>query len=297
MQKRIFLLVILTLTLLLSLFAAPAIAEDERFSHTIQYNISGRISIDRELGHACTTGAVKKQQVRGFGEMTKTENVRIASNIITVDEKTDWSTASDALRNLAVTTTIELCNRPMSTAAQTYSEGDYDIKIGDIIHTYHPLVVSGDFVVSPATDQIWATYISPNPGEEGSYHSNFIAAYGPGPYEAAYGYLDRDRAIAFYDEEYLWEFDLGVILQQRDDGKKGYDRGDFYVGNYFEIDQYAYTSGGEFARMISMSSPFTGALLEEELFVLGMAEVRESFEMHNLKAGKDAITLRWYELF
>ncbi len=283
--------------MLLSVLATPAVADDERFSHFIQYNISGEISIDRELGHACTTGAVKRQQVRGFGEMTKTENVRIASNIITVDEKTDWSTATDALRNLAVTTTIELCSRPISTATQTYSDNGYELEIGDIIHTYDPMVVSEQISVSALTRQIWATYISPNPGEEGSYHSDFIAAYGPGPYEAAYGYLDRDGTIAFYDEEYMWEYNPDVILQQRDDRLDGYDRGDFYVGNYFEIDQYAYTSGGQFSRIISMSSPFTGGVLEEELFVLGMAEVRESFEMHSLKAGKDAITLKWYELF
>ncbi len=297
MQKRFYISLIIVLTMLLSIFSTPAFADDERFRHFIQYNIGGQISIDRELGHACTTGAVKRQRVRGFGEMTKTENVRIASNIIAIDEKTDWNTASDALRNLAVTTTIDLCNRPMSTAAEVYSLNGYDLEVGDIIHTYHPLVLSGDIEVNSATTQLWSTYISSNPGEEGSYHSDFRAAYGFGPYEAEFGYRDRDGDIVFPDEDYMWFFDPEVIPPRRDDRLDGYERGDYYVGNYFEIDQYAYTSGGEFARSISMSSPFTGVFLEEELSVLGMAEVREAFEMHNLEAGPDAITLRWYELF
>ncbi len=297
MQKRIYLSGILAIILLLSVLATPAVADDERFSHFIQYNISGEISIDRELGHACTTGAVKRQQVWGFGEMTKTENVRIAYNIIAIDEKTDWNTASDALRNLAVTTTIDLCSRPISTAAQTYSDNGYELEIGDIIHTYDPMVVSGEISVSALTRQIWATYISPNPEEEGTYHSDFRAAYGFGPYEAEFGYRDREGDIVFPDEDYMWFFDPGVIPPKRDDRLDGYERGDYYVGNFFEIDQYAYTSGGEFGRDISISSPFTAGFLEEELFVIGMAEVRESFEMHNLEAGPDAITLRWYELF
>ncbi len=275
----------------------PLVSPDQRFSHTIQFNIGGRITIDRELGHECTTGAVKRTRVRGYGDMTKSESVRIAGNIMAIDEKTDWTTADDAVRNLSVITTIELCHRPMSAAAATYSNDDYDIEQGDIINPYDPLVVRGTLGVSSLTRQLWSTYVSANPGEEASYQSDFIAAYGPGPYEELYGAVDPEGRLYFYDEDYMWEYDPRVVYHQRDNRLRGYNRGDYYVGNYFNIDQYAYTSGGELSRFISISSPFTNALLEEDMIVIGMAEVRESFDMHNLEGGPKAVTLKWYDLF
>ncbi len=270
--------------------AAPVIAQDDpRIDHSIRYAVDGLISIDRQLGHACTTGAVKRQTVRGYGEMFKTETVRIAPHIITVDEETDWITASDAIRNLSVITTIDLCARPMSTAAHDYSEGDYDIKEGDIISPYHPLVVSGDLLVRPMTSQLWAASVTANPGQEGTYHSDFIAAYGPGPYEEVFGQMDEFGIVTFYEDDYRWWFDPIKV--------DGIDSGDHYVGNYFEIDQYAYTSGGEMTRFISMSSPFYNTLLLDDMAIVGMAEVRESFEMRNLEPGPLAITFAWYDLF
>lgn len=300
MGKRSRIISLALATLFFAALTAPVIAQTEtgvppldrrteRFSHTIQFNVGGRITIDRQLGHACTTGAVKRQRVRGFGEMVKSESVRIAPHIIAVDEVTDWTTADDAIRNLAVTTTIDLCSRAMSTSDQVYSEAGYNIKEGDIIHTYHPMVVDGTISASRATDQFWATSVSVNPGEEGSYHSDFIAAYGPGPYEEMFGEVDDFGVVTFYSEDYRWWFDP--------DEDDGIDRGDYYVGNYFEIDQFAYTSDGRLSRYISMSSPFSGTLLEEELNVTGMASVRESFEMDNLEGGPKAITLAWHELF
>lgn len=298
MKKQLQLLALLITVLIVAVLAAPVIAqtgnptldrEGERFSHTIQFKVGGKITIDRKLGQACTSGAVKTQAVRGYGEMERTESVRIAPHIINIDEVTDWSTAEDAVQNLAVSTTIDLCARAMSTANQVYDEGDYNIQENDVIHTYHPLVVDGTISADRKTDQIWATFVSANPGEEGSHHSDFIAAYGPGPYEEMYGEMDELGEVTFYDDDYRWWFD-----SSEDDG---IDRGDYYVGNYFEIDQYAYTSDGELSRYISMSSPFSGALLEEELEVTGMAEVRESFEMDNLEGGPKAITLAWYDLF
>lgn len=271
---------------------APVIAQDDtRIDHSIRYQLDGLISIDRELGHACTTGAVKRQTVMGYGEFNKTENVRIAPHIITVDEVSEWTTAVDAIRNLAVTTTFDLCARPKSTAAFTYEDpdGEYVINAGDVINPYHPLVVSGDLGVIDLTSQLWAASITPNPGQVAGYQSDFIAAYGPGPYEEIYGQIDDFGFITFYDDDFRWWFDPGE--------KDGISRGDYYVGNYFEIDQYAYTSGGEMTRFISISSPFSGALLIDDMAVVGRAEVRESFEMDNLKPGPKAITLAWHELF
>lgn len=308
MKKRSRIISLVLTGLLFAVLTAPVIAQadtgvppldsrTERFSHTIQFTVGGRITIDRQLGHACTTGAVKRQSVRGYGEMVKSESVRIAPHIMTVDEVTDWTTADDALRNLAVTTTINLCARAMSTADQVYDGGDYIIQEGDVLHTYNPMVVNRTIPVSRATDQFWATTVNVNPGEEGSYHSDFIAAYGPGPYEAIFGEVDERGQITFYTDDYMWEYDPDVAFNERNSRTRGYDRGDYYVGNYFEIDQFAYTSGGALSRYISMSSPFSGALIEEELDVIGMASVRESFEMDNLEGGPKAITLAWYDLF
>ena len=292
MQKRSYLYVLLIALFLIAL-TTPVIAQDSSsFSHTIDYKIGGLITIDRQLGHACTTGAVKKQTVRGYGDMTKSETVRIAANIITVDEKMDWSTAADALGGLTVTTIIDLCSRPMSAAAETYTSTTspaYTVYKDDIINVYFPPVVSGDIDVYGLTGQIWVTQVMTNPGHNGSYHSDFIAAYGPGPYERAYGAIDPDDNVYYYDEEFMWDFD--------DTEEDGIKRGDYYVGNYFNIDQYAYTSGGALKRYFSMSNPFENTYLREDLTVTGMASVRETFEMNILEGGPKAITLAWYDLF
>ena len=292
MHKRFYLSVILIAALLLSILVAPVLAQDddERFRHTVRYIMDGRITIDRQLGHACNTGAVKFLTVRGFGEMTRTESVRIAPHIIAVDDETEWTTAEDALQNLTVTVTFDLCARPKSAAAHAYTEDGYNIQPGDIINVYHPLVVSGDLAVTPLTDQVWSTRISPDPGEEGIYESDFRAAYGPGPFEEMYGEWDELGEVTFYDDVYRWWFDPAGQTVSYDSGRR-------YVGNFVELDQYAYTSGGEFERFFSVSSPFSGAVLIEDLSVTGRAEVRESFELDNLDPGPDAITLLWHDIF
>jgi hypothetical protein len=283
----------ITLVLILvSTLTGPAVAQedDEIFSHSIIYKIGGLISIDRQLGHACTTGAVKYQTIKGYGDVTKTETVRMANNILTVDETTDWSVSSDALSGLTVTTVIDLCSRPMSAAAENYdgSPGS-DVYEGDIINIYHPLVVNGDLAVNRLTKQLWSTQLLTNPGHSGSYHADLYAAYGPGPYEDRNGVLHAKGVRIYYDEDYQWWFDA--------DEEDGIDRGDYYVGNFFEINQYAATTGGGMRRLISMSNPFENLLFIEELEVTGSAAVREAFSMKILEAGPEAITLAWYELF
>ncbi len=300
MQKRTYLVLAILILYCLTI-AAPAVAQDvpplddpeKRFDHSIIYDIGGRITIDRQLGHRCTTGAVKQTTVRGYGEMTKSEYVRMAANIITVNEDSAWTVPADALGNLRVTTDIQLCSRPMSAADAVYG----DIAVDDIINVYDPLVVSGVLPVYGLTMQRWIASITTNPGHTGNYQSDFIAAYGPGPYEELYGVVDPYGNRVYYDEEQLWFYERGIHWSDRDDRRRGYDRGDYYVGNYFEIDQYAYTSGGEMRRLISMSNPFENTMLFEDMYVEGMASVRESFDMPILRPGPKAVTLAWYELF
>jgi hypothetical protein len=291
--------VVLSSLIIIIVSAAHVAAQDNtRFDHTMMFEIGGRITIDREIGQACKTGAVKNTTVRGYGEMTKYEKIKIAQNIMTVDEISDWEVPAFAIEGLTVTTTIRLCNRPMAVVAEVYKiDDDTELEVGDVINIYHPLVVDGTIKVARMTNQIWATSVMTNPDHTGSYHADFIAAYGPGPYEKMYGIEDKYGNIYFPDEEFIWTYDPIVTYFNRDHRNYGYERGDYYVGNYFNIEQYAATTQGELRRYISISEPFENTLLKEELTVIGRASVREALKMHNLKGGPKAVTLAWYELF
>ncbi len=342
LQSKYYLLLFLLIAII-SILAMPALAEDKTtFRHTAHYEMDGFIRIDREIGDPCRTGAVKTQRIRGYGQMTKSESVRIADHIMTIDDEMEWTTAPDAVRNLSVTTTLELCARPISTAAFSYGEipvnyfvydkefgedfvpapnlryiddwsgilelyrltGDerleellslsfdgenerlyykdfeYLVNEGDIISPYHPLIQERFLNVRPRTSQIWSVRTDTEPGHSGIYEADFIAAYGPGP-------LDNEE---IHGKDYMWWFD-----HREEDGV---GRGDRYVGNYFEIDQYILNVSGDTRRFISMSSPFSMAILEDD-FTLegGYTEIKEDFFMDNLEAGPDAITLAWHELF
>lgn len=300
------------------LLATPAIAENgPSISHTIRYDVSGFISIDRTLGHECSTGAVKNQTIVGYGDLLKWENVRMVPHIISHQDETSWNVPADAVRGLTVTTTIDLCARPMMTAAENYFDlpdvftaeqlefletasleelraiqralnDDRFIIEGDLISPYHPLVVEDLISVNPKTEQIWGTRITTTPGSEGFYEVDFRAAYGPGPREVG-GVEIEPGVVIFYHPDQMWWFD-----STKEDG---YDKGRFYVGNYFHIDQHAYTSSGTMQRLISISSPFSFAYTYDNIRVTGQAEILEAFSMENLEAGRDARTLEWHDLF
>ena len=290
MQKKAYLSLAIII-FFLSLVPSSSVAqESNRFTHSIDYDIGGRVSIDRSLGHACTTGATKDLQVRGYGELKKSEDVRIDNHIISVDDTMNFRTAVDAIRNLSVMTAINLCARPIYIVAEDYIDEDTDevlIERGEKIDPYHPLVIDGTILTNPATRQIWAHEITPEPGEVGQLDSDFIAAYGPGPY--ALGGNDNGNDSPFLDEDYMWWYD--------EDERDGIYRGDFYVGNYFDLDHYAYVSSGETRRLIEISSPFSHSYLFEEYAVRGMSEIRDTFMLDNLEPGPRAIRLTWYELF
>jgi len=305
--KRYIFLLVLILIFAIAL-TAPALARDvPRIKYTAEYDAKGRIDFERVIGHACYTGAEKTQTIKGYGDFTKSDEVDIYRHVITHKDRTDWSVPEDAVGGLTVTTVIDLCARPMSTADHDYIENDklifegideatadfvyerFGIREGDLINPYHPLVVDGTIEVSPKTEQVWANQIRTEQGHEGTYHADFIAAYGPGP-------LDYED-----DEDFLWRFDeakKGYELWWFDDTKEfGVDYGDRYVGNYFDIDQYAYTSSGEMRRLISISEPFENRFLEEAFLVTGTVEVEEAFNVEVLPPGPDAVPLDWYELF
>jgi len=305
-RKHFFYIVLIALFAIA--IAGPALANDgsPRIEYTAEYDAKGKIDFERVIGHACSTGAEKTQTIKGYGDFTKSDEVKIYPYVITHKDRTDWSVPEDAVDGLIVTTVIDLCARPMSTADHNYIDDyelvrdldeaaaeevydKYGLLEGDIINPYHPLVIDGTIEVSPKTEQVWANQIETIPGHEGAYHSDFIAAYGPGPYTPG------------ADEELSWELDEtreGYELWWFDDTREfGVDYGDRYVGNYFDIEQYAYTTSGEMRRLISISEPFEKRFLEEAFLVTGSVSVEEAFNVEILPPGPDAVPLEWYELF
>lgn len=266
--------------ILMQLLALTVFAEQTRFRHTARYETDGDISLTKQFGHPSMTGAKKNQSIEGQGQMSKYEVSEIAPHIMRLEDEMSWRTAADAVRKMRVSSTIELCARPLSIAATDYVyETEYNILAGDIISPYHPLVVDGIIDAIPLTEQVWATRIEVEPGHEGLYEAGFIAAYGPGPHHEG-----------IYDDQYRWWFD--------ENERYGIgESGDRYVGNYFDIDQSVYTSAGSLKRFTAMSSPFSKAYLVEDLDITGTAEVTESFHLDNIEPGPDAIRLVWYELF
>jgi len=88
-------------------FAAPVFAQD--MSHNAVYKMDGTIDIEKQVGHLCNTGAEMKQVIAGEGEMDKVMDVHMKRYVLTVDDKNDFVTADDAVRNLSVISVIELC--------------------------------------------------------------------------------------------------------------------------------------------------------------------------------------------
>ena len=79
-------------------------------------------------------------------------------------------------------------------------------------------------------------------------------------------------------------------------GKWVQDMGPWFIGNYFNIEQFSRTSSGTHRRHIDISSPWSHGYLNETMTVTGMSEVREAFSMDNLTAG-DEIGVLWWNLF
>jgi hypothetical protein len=105
----------------------------------------------------------------------------------------------------------------------------------------------------PLTSQVWANYVSSDPGHLGSTSIGGQAAYGlPG---------DADD--------------------------------DDYVGNYFYMEQETYVSSGETKGQIDISSPYSLGYLSESMSVTGMARNKVSFSMENLPAGSTVSASWW----
>ncbi len=105
----------------------------------------------------------------------------------------------------------------------------------------------------PLTSQVWANYVSSDPGHIGSTNISGQAAY-------------------------------GLTGDAEDEG---------YVGNYFNMEQETYVSSGETKGQIEVSSPYSHGYLSESISVTGMARNKVSFSMENLLAGSTVSASWW----
>jgi len=282
-------------------FAAPVFAQNMDWDTT--YNMDGTIDIEKQVGHLCNTGASLKQTVEGEGEMTKVITTSQVEGVLTVDDMNDWVTAEDAVNNLTVTSVIELC----APAKHVYTEDDTDWPEAAIpVRGLYPLAygeddwettdLDGTFdpdFFEALTDQIWAVQVEADPGFSGGLTQDFEAAYGP--WSQSEYYADILGADEDGDKYWWFEDEDGNATTQFDE-IVGVGKGDDYVGNYFNIDQMARTSQGTTKRYIDISSPWSHAYLMEDMEVVGMAEIEESFEMDNLEPGPDTVP-DWWDLF
>ena len=339
-------------------FAVPAFAQD--MTHNATYKMDGTISLNKQVGHLCNTGAQLNQVITGEGEMEKVMNTAQVAHRLTVDDTNDFVTAADAVNNLSVQSGIALCAPAKHTLSATertylaefwppgtrfphrdhidanvagdveawqttgewdwvpdaltgYGDGWEDITLRDQLMAWAPtaqeratiaampdalledfiathykarpwlaqFLVYNEWEYTPLTQQLWVARVEANPGEVGQLNQDFEAAYGPwdgtgvtpthAGGSAEWGFVQRAG--------FAWGLSSGVN----------------YVGNYFNIDQLAYTSGGETQRYIDLSSPFSGAMVHENMTVTGMAEIEDVFAMSNISPG-EAATPDWWDM-
>ena len=306
--------------------AEPLAPDDSLLSHTVSYTVTGKIDFKKQAGHLCNTGAEMLQTITGEGELVKTATIVMESGILTVSDNNDFITAIDAVKNLTVTTAIELCSPPKISSEVvpvTYYDAVWTSTplLGDSLWEEHWRQFDGlvdyyyygqkdpadivpawrgnynidewegyDIVARALTEQIWATSISADPGHSGTLNHDFKAAYEP-----SMQFLPR---YVNGLQSAVTTFDSYIPLKTRRPYYPWYYRmiHPNYRGDYFTIDQYTYVSQGELKRYIDISNPRSHALLYEEMTVNGFSEISESFTAVNMPAGSNE-TGSWWNIF
>ena len=283
-------------------FAAPGFANF--MIHGPEYRMDGIIDFKKQVGHKCNTGAVMKQEIYGEGEMTKISEIELRHGYIDVDDVQDWITKEEAIQNLTVISVIELC----APAKTVYSDknSNHDGMTVPVEWLYGAQAAPGEtFNVNglefnphnfkALTDQVWAAWVEADPFFQAGLEQNFEAAYGP------FAQHHGNQALGLNPAETWWFVDADgepVLDPHQDYGTiLGTNSGDYYVGNFFDIYQFARTFGGELKRYIDISSPWSGAYIHEDMSVIGEAEIFEPFTMLNLPSGEEAFPLWWEDLF
>mgnify|MGYP001056315760 CR=1 FL=1 len=257
--------------------AAPVFAQS--MSHSVDYNLNGTITLDKTVGHFCNTGAEMKQEIRGAGTMTKSTDLYMEEGYLDVDDNNDWIAAADS--SLSVMTAIKLCapaKHVYADTARAVAAGmDGEVVPVEDLYSYglDLLDPNDEAYFEALTSQIWAARVSADPGFSGQLNTDFQAASGP------YSDTKNDKSFGWWPDA-----DDNIKLTSGKD----------FVGQYFNIDQFARTSQGTTQRYIDISSPFSHAYLHEDMTVVGMAEVAETFSMMNVKKGAE-VTTKWWDVF
>jgi len=324
LQKFVATLVVISLILSLS---GSVLAQE--MTHESEYIMDGSIDLEKQVGHLCNTGAEMKQTIKGEGEMTKVMDTAQVAGVLTVTDDQDWVTAEDAVRNLTVTSVIDLCAPPKSVFAEYVAEeiGELENNNGENLNN-RQLTVDNWFslhegitipvewlyeiynigtpleIIDPLTDQTWAVQVEADAGFSGGLSKDFEAAYGPWAQHHGKWLMGVEAGEDSADSHW-WFIDAegeplpffgNRVNGQPIDGPIGVDTGPDYVGNYFSIDQMARTSQGTTKRYIDISSPWSHALAYEDMSVTGFAEIEDSFEMDNIEPGAEVVP-DWWELF
>ena len=278
--------------------AAPAFAQT--IVHVENYNVDGTIWMNKQVGHYCNTGAEQKQTIRGEGTLKKSMDSRMVKGKLTVVDTNDFVTAPNAVANLTIVSVIRLCTPPKYTYTAPALAAWTD-PITSIVHPnsiYHPtngFTIDDDW--DPVSEQVWAAYVSANPGFSGNLHQDYVAAYGPWWAGDGIFATDADWFQALIpgivnvnmNDNWRWELDEDNVVFA--------SRGVKYVGDYFNMKQLARTSDGEVKRYIDISSPWSHGYLYEDFEARGFVEIEESFSMMNLPEGVQVRGKWWEDLF
>jgi hypothetical protein len=327
--------VVVLFFLAINLFS-PVFANDSEMIHSATYSIDGLINYKKQSGHLCNTGAEMKQTISGKGQLEKVMSLVLVKGKLTVSDNNDFVTDLNTLNNLTVTSAIKLCTPPKAFYSsdgsyivteiyyvwrelpltdalwldywQETSEGMWwftgDGEPSDIEPSWAGQYYKSEeshSLYDDLTKQIWAVKISAEPGQQGILRNDLTAAYGePMWWKYWDGHRKEGQIYRDYKGRGFPDYIQKPELVDKDRWAYGPHGklfiGHEYVGDYFTMDQYAYTSKGEIKRFIDISSPYSHALLHEDMDVKGFAEIDETFALQNIKPG-DNIPGKWWHMF
>jgi len=329
-KKRTLVAAVLAVVFVLAL-ATPVFA----MTHSATYEWDGTVTMERQVGHFCNTGAEQKVAIYGDGKMERSSDATMSKGIVTVEETNDFVTAEDATNNLTVTSVIRLCAPPKTeytTTRYVYGEEvgwqSYNPVSGAVldVRDWYDGVIKEEDLIDLAYDahgddpELLAQvldggrdFVKDTKAADADHDADFtettfssvsdqIWAVQVEAKPGMSGNLHKDFEAAHgdtywgSDEEFTGASDQwGFVDAANHDGYTAV-RGTDYVGSYFNIDQHARTSDGILKRFIDISSPWSHAYLMEDFEVEGEVDVEEAFTMTNIAAGED-IEVLWYDLF
>ena len=150
---------------------------------------------------------------------------------------------------------------------------------------------------SALSDQVWAVGLETEPGGQGQLSQKIEAAYGSYTGSTAGGSGVSSKQGEGYDGWWFTDRQgqpLRGILRAED--AQGVKSSREFVGDYFNLEQFASTTGGLSRRYISISSPWSLGFVYEDLRVVGKSVMRDTFMMTNIEPGREYF-LDWLELF